>query len=77
MKLFETIKQKSRQSTLERVEKQARDLITVVDSDDKLYIGFEGISLFPIDSSWTVQQIVEKLNELRKTFIQGRMKQYE
>lgn len=74
MDLIRTIREKNESSKQSRIRKQAEELITIVDFDDQLYIGFEEIPLVLIEKDWTVDQIIDKLKTLRTTFVNGRMK---
>lgn len=74
MNLFKKIREKSELSKQENIRKQSKWIITTVDFDNHLYIGVDGIPLILVEDSWTVQDILDKLNTCRETYVQSKIK---
>ena len=47
----------------------------ICDLDNSMFIAFNGIPLVQIENDWTVPQILEKLSEVRKNYINAKIKE--
>ena len=72
---FSTIKKNYQEGQIRDAYKQALDWITLSDFDGRLYIAYMGNPLILLEGSLTGSEIVNKLSETRKNYINSRIKE--
>ena len=72
MELIRTIKQKYNSQRHNDVVHQAKELITLSDFADELYIAYSGTPLIPIEPTWTSKDILRELTKLRNNYINSK-----
>lgn len=75
MELIRTIREKSQTKKQAEIVRQAKDIVTLRDFENGLYIAYNGTPLAPIDPSWTTKEIVQQLSVFRNNFISSRLKE--
>lgn len=75
MELIKTFREKQQTSKQNNITQQAHDLICLDDFDNKLYIAFHGTPLVPIDENLSQKEILTKLEEVRRSYINHEMRQ--
>ena len=69
MKIIKLFKEKQYASMQKGIKSNALKDIKLVDFDNKLYIAFYDVPILSIDSKWTQEDILKKLEEVRNTYI--------
>lgn len=69
MKIVKLFKEKQYASMQKEIKSNALKDIKLVDFDNKLYIAFYDVPILSIDSKWTQEDILKKLEEVRNTYI--------
>lgn len=77
MELIKTLRAKRENSKQKDIRKLAEDRITLDDFDDKVYIAYNGVPFVPVEESWTTNQIISKLKELRENFANAMLKDHK
>lgn len=72
---IKTFREKQQTSKQNNITMQAHDCICLDDFDDKIYIAYNGTPLIPVDDAWTQKEILAKLEETRKGYINYKMQQ--
>jgi hypothetical protein len=75
MELIRIIREKSQAKKQAEIARQAKDIVTLRDFENGLYIAYNGTPLAPIDPSWTTKEIVQQLSVFRNNFISSRLKE--
>lgn len=75
MEWIRTLREKQQTSKQNSINEQAHNCICLDDFDDKIYIAYNGAPLIPVEDKWTQKEILAKLEETRKSYINYRMKQ--
>lgn len=75
MELIKTLRKKQQTSKQNNITMQAHECICLDDFDDKIYIAYNGTPLIPVEESWTQKEILTKLEETRKGYINYKMQQ--
>lgn len=75
MEWIRTFKEKQQTSKQNNITQQAHETICLDDFDGKLYIAYHGTPLVPIDESLSQQEILAKLEETRRSYINYEMRQ--
>lgn len=79
MELIRTLREKRQANKQIKHQRQfiqaSEDYIRLSDFDNDMYIAYNDLPLVPIDRSWTVPQILEKLNEVRQNYVNAKMKE--
>lgn len=74
MEFIRTIREKQQTSRQKSIREQAHNCICLDDFDGNIYIAYNGTPLIPVEDSWTPQDILRKLEETRKGYINYEMK---
>ena len=69
MKIIKLFKEKQYDKKKKEIKSNALKDIKLVDFDNKLYIAFYDVPILSIDSKWTQEDILKKLEEVRNTYI--------
>ena len=69
MKIIKLFKEKQYASMQKEIKSNALKDIKLVDFANKLYIAFYDVPILSIDSKWTQEDILKKLEEVRNTYI--------
>lgn len=75
MQWIRTFREKQQTSRQTSIQLQAEQEITLSDYDSKIYISYSGVPMIPIEESWTTKEILEKLGEVRTSYINYKMKE--
>lgn len=75
MEWIRTFKEKQQTSKQNNITQQAHEMICLDDFDNKLYIAYHGTPLVPIDENLSQKEILAKLEETRRSYINYEMRQ--
>ena len=75
MEFLNKFKEHQQTARQKDIYQQAKNNIKLIDFDDKIYIAFSNTPLIPVEESWTQKDIINKLTELRKSYIDYEMRQ--
>lgn len=75
MEWIKTFREKQQTSKQNNITMQAHEDICLADFDGKIYIAHHDVPLVPIEDSWTQKEIINKLEETRKSYINYKMQQ--
>lgn len=69
MEFLNNYRSKRNASRQKDLDNQAITAITLTDFSNKIFIAYNNTPLVPIEDNWTPQQILAKLEETRKSYI--------
>lgn len=75
MEFIRTIREKQQTSRQMSIREQAHSCICLDDFDSQLYITYNGTPLIPIDSNLSQDEVMEKLQTVRDSYTNYKMKQ--
>lgn len=75
MEWIRTFREKQQTSKQNNITQQAHEMICLDDFEGKLYIAYHGTPLVPIDESLSQKEILVKLEEVRRSYINHEMMQ--
>lgn len=75
MELIRTLREKQKTSRQNDIIQEAHSIICLDDFDDKIFISYNGTPLIPIEEKWTQKEILAKLEDTRKGYINYKTKQ--
>lgn len=75
MEWLRTFREKQQTSKQTNITLEAHECISLDDFDGKIYIAYNGTPMIPVEDNWTQKEILNKLNETRKGYINYKMKQ--
>lgn len=77
MEFIRTLREKQLSSRQRSINEQAHMNISLDDFDGKIYIAYNGAPLIPVEEKWTQKEILAKLEETRKGYVDYKMKQLD
>ena len=77
MEFTRTIRNRQITKHEDDLAKEAEKKICINDFDSNLYIAYDGTPLIPIEEDWLPQDIIAELSKLRRSYVKGKMKDYE
>ena len=77
MEFIKTFREKQQTSRQKSINEQAHNSICLDDFDGKIYIAYNGTPLVSVEETWTQKEILNKIEEMRSSYIKYRMKQME
>lgn len=75
MEWLRTFRERQQSSKQTNITLQAHECICLDDFDGKIYIAYNGTPMIPVEDTWTQKEILSKLDETRKGYINYKMKQ--
>lgn len=75
MEFIRTLREKQKTSRQNDIIQEAHNIICLDDFDGKIFISYNGTPLIPIEESWTQKEILVKLENTRKGYINYKTKQ--
>lgn len=73
MKFITAFKEKQQTARQNDIQQQAMETITLSDFSGVIFISYNGVPMIPVEESWTPKDILDKLDETRKSFINYKM----
>lgn len=75
MEFIRTLREKQKTSRQNDIIQEAHDIICLDDFEGKIFISYTGTPLIPVEESWTQKEILVKLEDTRKGYINYKTKQ--
>lgn len=75
MKFIRSLQEKQQISQQNSIIEQAHNSICLDDFDKTIYIAYNGVPLIPVESTWTQEDILQKLADIRDSYINYKQKQ--
>lgn len=74
MEFIRTLREKRMSSRQKSINEEANYVLCLSDFDGKIYIAYNGTPIVPIEEKWTQKEILNKLEEIRNSYINYKMK---
>lgn len=74
MEFIRTLREKQMTSRQKSINEEANYAICLSDFDGKIYIAYHGTPIIPVEEKWTQKEILSKLEEIRNSYINYKMK---
>lgn len=74
MEFIRTLREKQMTSRQKSINEEATYAICLSDFDGKIYIAYNGTPIIPVEDKWTQKDILSKLEEVRNSYINYKMK---